>query len=98
MVQLRDEQPLVLLSPLAIRNVYVDADHALCASIVGVGTEGARLDPADGAIWAKNAILRFVLAAPLSDGVVAACIEPPEIIGVYAGAPLLHCSLRRSLG
>ena len=88
MVEFRDQQVLVLFRPLAFGDIDIGADHALWASIAVVRKKSARLDPPDLAARTNDAILRPVLAPPLSKGLAAECIKVGEIIGMHTGLPI----------
>ncbi len=98
MVELGEQRPLMLLCPLALRDIDIDAHDPLRTAIAVVGNEDARIDPPNLATRANNTIIHAVLVRPLSENEPAKLFQPRHILMVHTGYPLLACDLGRAIG
>src|SRR6185436_17425366 len=88
-VKLGDQQALLLLGPLALGYVDIDADYAFRTLVAIVDDEGAGLDPTNLIARPYNPILHVVLALPFSNGLVQDRIVLGEIVGLHARSPIV---------
>src|SRR5262245_3212774 len=88
----------MLLGPLARGDVDVDAYHPVGATIGVVRDEAARLDPANLAVGADNAVLDAKLVTLLDEGAVSHAFHARPGLRVHARFPLVARRMARPVG
>src|SRR5215470_19380728 len=98
MVELGHQFFLVLLDPLPLGYVNVDANDPLLAPLVIVAYETTRLDPTHLATRTHNPILEAILVPACTKRVIPEVCQPPHVIRVHASQALAPSDLGRALG
>src|SRR6476661_3093699 len=87
MVELGIQDRLSLLGSLALGDIDVDADHALCVAGLVILYVTARLDPPDRSAGAHNATLCMMLAAQLGKNLLAVLQKLRQVFWMDPGSP-----------
>src|SRR5262245_54282444 len=98
MVELGVQDRSSLLGSLALGDVDVDADHALCSVGLAILYVSARLDPPDRSAGTHYAALCMMLAAPLSKYLSAVLQKLWQVIWMDPGSPIAERDLYSLLG
>src|SRR5262245_10054280 len=96
MVEFGHQNALTILSPLALGDVDVDADHSLRIAVSIVQDEAVRLDPTQRTVRTHDTILDVVFTNSFAEGLASPLGDAIAVFSMGSGTPLAARSLHRS--